>query len=333
MKHYRTYEIPFQTRTQIGLIMSNDMQFYVFIDAENISYHLIEPLFEEIIKYGIISGKRAYADWSNPIYKNWPATLDKFGIRPYQQFHYDEDETDKAIIMDIMETVYSSHKINGICIIANDHIYGSIARRIRERGLYILGIGTRQASRKFVDSCNNFVYIDNIKTTSDTGTQQEEPEKEIGLEQLLIKAIKDINEEKIHLGTLGNMLKKINPAFDPRTYGHSKLITLLQSFDDIFSVKHDNRIPPVYYIEYIEKDTKQKIDGVISRWFPHPKFGFIKTDKGDYYFHKTNIENHDKNLKVEVGQKVKILEFQAPNNNGSTESERNGKASKVFFVN
>ena len=67
--------------------MSNDMQFYVFIDAENISYHLIEPLFEEIIKYGIISGKRAYADWSNPIYKNWPATLDKFGIRPYQQFH------------------------------------------------------------------------------------------------------------------------------------------------------------------------------------------------------------------------------------------------------
>ena len=142
--------------------MSHDMQFYVFIDAENISYNLIDPLFNEIIKYGILSGKRAYADWSNPAYKNWPDTLDKFGIRPYQQFHYDTDETDKAIIMDILEVVYSNPRITGICIIANDHIYGSIARRIRERGLYILGIGTRMASRKFVDACNNFIYIDNI---------------------------------------------------------------------------------------------------------------------------------------------------------------------------
>ncbi len=312
--------------------MSNDLQFYVFIDAENISYNLVEPLFDEIIKYGIISGKRAYADWSNPIYKNWPGTLDKFGIRPYQQFHYDEDETDKAIIMDIMETVYSSHKINGICIIANDHIYGSIARRIRERGLYILGIGTRQASRKFVDSCNNFVYIDNIKTKNIENTQQEEQGKELGLEQLLIKAIKDINEEKIHLGMLGNMLKKINPAFDPRTYGHSKLITLLQSFSEIFEVKPDNRNPPVYYIEYIDKKTEDKIDGVVTRWFPYPKYGFIKTENGDYYFHMSNIENYDKTQKIEAGQKVKLIEFQAPNPNGLTESERNGKANKVFFL-
>ncbi len=124
----------------------------------------------------------------------------------------------------------------------------------------------------------------------------------------------------------------INPAFDPRTYGHSKLITLLQSFSDIFEVKADNRNPPVYYIEYIDKKTEDKIDGVVTRWFPYPKYGFIKTENGDYYFHMSNIENYDKSQKIEAGQKVKLIEFQAPNPNGLTESERNGKANKVFFL-
>ncbi len=311
--------------------MSHDMQFYVFIDAENISYNLIDPLFNEIIKYGILSGKRAYADWSNPAYKNWPDTLDKFGIRPYQQFHYDTDETDKAIIMDILEVVYSNPRITGICIIANDHIYGSIARRIRERGLYILGIGTRMASRKFVDACNNFIYIDNITATKSEPLPQESG-KEMALEQLLIKAFRDVNEEKVHLGAFGNMLKKINPAFDPRTYGHAKLLSLLQSFKDLFSVSADNRTPPVYYAELIERNGERVLDGVVTRWFPIPKYGFIKTPAGDYYFHRTTIENYHEGLVIEQGQKVRLHEFQAPNPLGASESERNGKASKVHLL-
>ena len=140
--------------------MDNETQFYLFIDSENISFNLIEPVFNEILKYGIISGKRAYADWSNPAYKNWPEVLDKYGIRPFQQFHYDSDETDKAIIMDIMEVVYSNKNITGICIIGNDHIYGSVARRVREKGLFFLGIGT-----KSIKNCRRLqqLHLDNIK--------------------------------------------------------------------------------------------------------------------------------------------------------------------------
>jgi hypothetical protein len=49
--------------------MDTEKQFYIFIDAENINQAIVAPVFNEIIKYGTISGKRAYADWSNPIYK------------------------------------------------------------------------------------------------------------------------------------------------------------------------------------------------------------------------------------------------------------------------
>lgn len=310
--------------------MSSELQFHVFIDAENISYNLVEPLFNEIIKYGTISGKRAYADWSNPAYKNWPSVLDKYGIRPYQKFHYDEDETDKAIIMDILETVYSNNSIKGICIIANDHIYGSVARRIREKGLYILGIGTRQASRKLVDACNNFVYIDNINTKP--VTIQIEPTKEDELETLLIKAFNEINEERVHLGILGSILKKLNPAFDPRTYGHTNLSSLIKSFNDVFEVTSDKHIPPVYFVRYIKSNVDKEITGEVTRWFPYLKYGFIKTNVGDYYFNRTNIENFNETTIIKAGMPVVVYEFQAPNPQGDTAEEKNGKASKVEFI-
>ena len=238
-------------------ILEKELQFFMFIDAENISYNIVEPIFDEILKYGIISGKRAYADWSNKAYKKWPEMLDKLGIRPFQQFHYDTDETDKAIIMDIMEVVFSNENINGICLVGNDHIYGSIARRVRERGLFFLGIGTKQASKKFVDSCNSFIYLDNIEK----GIQSEKKEKTTKSKKeaeresipnplnLVLKAIDDIDEENIQLGTLGNMLKKIDPAFDSRTYGYKKLVDLIRSFEDRITLTLDGRIPPVYYVK------------------------------------------------------------------------------------
>jgi len=236
--------------------MINETQFYVFWDAENISYTNVDQIFSEILKYGIISGKRAYADWSNKAYKNWKPILDKYGIRPYQQFHYDQDETDKAIIMDIMEVVYSNTNINGICIIANDHIYGSIARRVRERGLYALGLGNENAHNKFVDACNSFININILETE-----RIEKPKKDTVVDvegkdeiiKIFKKAIKEIDEDIINLATLGNMLKKQNPAFDPRSYGFKKLIDLAKSLDKYIIVKTDEKKPPTHYIEVIKE--------------------------------------------------------------------------------
>ncbi len=221
----------------------------MFIDAENLNYSLMGPALNEILKYGIISGTRAYADWSNQAYKNWPDILDKHGIRPMQQFHYDKDETDKAIIMDVMEVVYSNSNINAICIIANDHIYGSIARRVREKGKYFLGIGTKSASQKFVKACNSFVYTDNIVQNAVGINSSIKVVKDSGIKKLIIQAMDEIGEDTVHLATLGAMLKKLDPAFDPRTYGHKKLLGLIDEYQDIVKVQHDDRTPPVYYVE------------------------------------------------------------------------------------
>jgi hypothetical protein len=41
----------------------------------------------------------------------------------------------------------------------------------------------------------------------------------------------DTSEGKVHLGGLGQYLKRTDPAFSPREYGHSGLLDMLRTYD------------------------------------------------------------------------------------------------------
>jgi len=41
----------------------------------------------------------------------------------------------------------------------------------------------------------------------------------------------DTPEGKVHLGPLGQYLKRTDPAFSPQTYGHSGLLDMLRTYD------------------------------------------------------------------------------------------------------
>ncbi len=41
----------------------------------------------------------------------------------------------------------------------------------------------------------------------------------------------DTAEGKVHLGLLGQYLKRTDPAFSPQTYGHSGLLDMLRTYD------------------------------------------------------------------------------------------------------
>jgi hypothetical protein len=56
-------------------------------------------------------------------------------------------------------------------------------------------------------------------------------------------------EEWIHLAALGIVLRQLDPAFDPRTYGHQKLQSLIRRYPETFTLKRDtSRKPPVVYV-------------------------------------------------------------------------------------
>jgi hypothetical protein len=45
--------------------MENTKRLAVLIDADNVSHRMIEAILSEVAKYGLLTSKRIYGDWSS----------------------------------------------------------------------------------------------------------------------------------------------------------------------------------------------------------------------------------------------------------------------------
>jgi cold shock CspA family protein len=314
-----------------GTQLVEERLFAVFVDGENASYKLFTAIIAEIESQGTIAFRRVYGDWTNPALKSWEKPLQEHGARPFQQFHYDKDSTDNSIVMDAMETILTNPRINAVCIVGSDHIYHSIAMRVRERGLYMLGIGNRETPRSFVDACHNFVYFDNLwNNDTERSKEVESPASEdIKLERFLVQAVRRAGGDRVSLATVGHHIKQMDPAFDARTYGHDKLLPLFQSYSHIFQIEPDQHTPSVYYVTIRMPDERANMTGTVIKWFPSANYGFIEAETGTYYFHGSNLGDPKDLTSVKKGQQVTFSEFKRPDPEGKTTQEKNGKASNV----
>src|SRR5438874_1983142 len=91
----------------------------VLIDADNADFKIIEPLLEEVAKFGIANVKRIYGDWTTPQLRPWKDVINKYAIEPMQQFSYTtgKNSTDSALIIDAMDLLYDG-KFDGFCIVS-----------------------------------------------------------------------------------------------------------------------------------------------------------------------------------------------------------------------
>jgi uncharacterized LabA/DUF88 family protein len=139
----------------------------VLIDADNAQYSIIGVLLAEIEKYGRAHLKRAYGDWTNPNLKGWNNELHKESIIPIQQFAYTprKNATDSAMIIDAMDLLYQGH-YDAFCLISSDSDFTPLATRIHESGLMVYGFGERKTPQAFVDTCDKFIYTEDLRHAS-----------------------------------------------------------------------------------------------------------------------------------------------------------------------
>ena len=121
-----------------------DHRIAMLIDGDNAQPSLIQGMLTETGKYGVISIRRIYGDWTEANMKPWKNTLNLHAVQPIQQFRYTtgKNATDSAMIIDAMDLLYEG-VANGFCIVSSDSDYTRLATRIREKGLFVMAIGRR----------------------------------------------------------------------------------------------------------------------------------------------------------------------------------------------
>ncbi|MGG6268054.1 NYN domain-containing protein [Leptolyngbya sp. AN03gr2] len=138
-----------------------DDRLAVLIDADNASANLIEPLLEEVAKYGTANVKRIYGDWTQSQLKGWKEKLHVYAIQPIQQYSHTsgKNATDSALIIDAMDLLYTSN-FDGFCLVSSDSDFTRLACRLRESGLFVYGFGRKQTPTPFQKACDKFTYTE-----------------------------------------------------------------------------------------------------------------------------------------------------------------------------
>lgn len=225
--------------------MENDKKIAVLIDADNVSDKYIKYIFDEISNHGTPTYKRIYGDWTKPQLASWKSVLLNYSITPIQQYSYTtgKNATDSALIIDAMDILYSKN-VDGFCIISSDSDFTRLAARLREAGMYVIGMGEKKTPTPFIAACEKFKYLEVLAgLVTDVSVNEEMSEKQqVSKEVLanrgeLIKSIKNIIAERsdeegwVGLGEVGTKLSMRYPDFDTRNYGHSKLSSFILSLN------------------------------------------------------------------------------------------------------
>lgn len=224
---------------------ASDKRFALLIDADNVSAKYIKPIMAELSKYGTITYKRIYGDWTLSLHAKWKDALLENSITPIQQFSYTygKNSTDSAMIIDAMDILYTG-QVEGFCIVSSDSDFTRLASRLRESGRTVIGMGEKKTPAPFRKACDIFTVLEllvkaerNEKTSGPVMGKAE-------VEQAVVDIVVDNqnNGKATGLGEIGSRLQKRYPDFDVRNYGTNLLSKLLGEFTRVKITKDHSSV-------------------------------------------------------------------------------------------
>jgi uncharacterized protein (TIGR00288 family) len=209
----------------------------LLVDGDNAQSKMMDLILEEASKYGKVTVRRVYGDWTTQHMNHWKSLLNEMAFNPIQKFSYTtgKNSTDSALIIDAMDILHAD-LVDGFCIVSSDSDYTGLAKRIREAGIFVMGIGEQKTPNAFVKSCEIFTYVENLAPKAEVPEKKEAAKKQKEKSSMSMKLINkaydmSINESnEAYISTLGINLRKLDPSFDVRTYGCK---TLTQFFSKL----------------------------------------------------------------------------------------------------
>ena len=225
---------------------SSDRRFALLIDADNVSARYLKPILNELSKYGTVTIKRIYGDWTLTLHAKWKDALLENSITPIQQFGYTQGKnaTDSAMIIDAMDILYTDN-VDGFCLVSSDSDFTRLASRLRESGRMVIGMGEKKTPTPFRRACDVFTTLELLvqNKRNEKGSSGNSVPKD-SVEQAVVDIITDNqnNGKATGLGEIGSRLQKRYPDFDVRSYGTNLLSKLLEEFTRVRITKDHSSV-------------------------------------------------------------------------------------------
>ena len=256
----------------------SEEKYALLIDADNVSAKYIKPILDELSKYGNVTYKRIYGDWTSTQHASWKEVLLQNSISPIQQYSYTQGKnaTDSAMIIDAMDILYTGN-VDGFCLVSSHSAFTRLASRLRERGPNVIGMGEAKTPIPFRQACNIFTTLELLLEDSTAEKEEKAPvvsaveqtahksgETDVvsreQVEEAVIKIITENqnNDKETGLGEVGSRLVKLYPDFDVRNYGYSMLYKFLETFPKLKVIRDGSKMSVALYEDPGRKESLEK---------------------------------------------------------------------------
>jgi len=248
----------------------NNRNIALLIDADNASWHAIDPVLTVLAELGTVNIRRVYGNWSKPALKGWRDMTLKHGIEPQQQFDLTKGKnaTDMKMTIDAMDLLFRG-RIGGFGIMSSDSDFMPLAMRIRQDGIPVYGFGNLKTPEAFKQACTRFIDVGALvseakaeATTAPASTAKPanvdvpigdslppsiaapKAKKPIDpdLIALLIDAYQSVKRDEkgyVSLSAMGQLAGN-RSSFDARNYGYQRLSDLIQAVPNFQSERRED---------------------------------------------------------------------------------------------
>lgn len=145
----------------------------LLIDADNASWHAIDPVLTVLAELGTVNIRRVYGNWSKPALSGWREMTIKHGIEPQQQFDITKGKnaTDMKMTIDAMDLLFRG-RVEGFGIMSSDSDFMPLATRLRQDGLPVYGFGQAKTPEGFKRACTRFIDVDKLMAAEEESAKQ-----------------------------------------------------------------------------------------------------------------------------------------------------------------
>lgn len=221
----------------------------VLVDCDNTNPAILAYALRVVAKIGRVVVRRGYGNHTT-LSNKWQTALVEHAFTPFLQFQYanGKNTADIALALDAQELMFDQ-RADTFCLITSDSDFSYLCRKLRERGARICIVGEaktpmalRNASDQFFEWAPDAVAVvpevsapqaavqpkDTSRAPATKSTPRTRPKRVVEAVEMLSS---DTPEGKVHLATLGQYLKRTDPAFSPATFGHSGLLDMIGTYD------------------------------------------------------------------------------------------------------
>jgi uncharacterized protein (TIGR00288 family) len=228
---------------------TENIQVAVLVDCDNTSPAILSFASLVVAKLGRVVVRRGYGNHTT-LSNRWQSALVEHAFTPCLQFQYanGKNTADIALALDAQELLFDA-RAETFCLVTSDSDFSYLCRKLRERGATVCIVGEAKTPMALRNATDQFfewiptppavvqaaspVHLSVLpKNTSTSGLARTAPKLR---PKRIVAAVEmlssDTPEGKVHLGTLGQYLKRTDPGFSPATYGHSGLQSMLSTYD------------------------------------------------------------------------------------------------------